>query len=113
MCQGELEGGPVVAGRRQRSAGNAPPPSRQTAFFDLPQVPPGAQALIDHGIYPKPAGKVVPISGTRRVRTYATVWCVLSLMWPGGIVDPAVSLSLSLPQGSVTGSAPLRSEGPL
>ncbi|RDA82564.1 hypothetical protein CP532_4300 [Ophiocordyceps camponoti-leonardi (nom. inval.)] len=56
----------------QKAAGTAPPPPacqsgliKEKGFknsFDLPQVPPGAQGLIDHGIHPKPAGKVVPIS---------------------------------------------------
>ncbi|PFH55805.1 hypothetical protein XA68_17580 [Ophiocordyceps unilateralis] len=56
----------------QPAAGNAPPPPscqsgliKENGFknsFDLPRVPPGAQDLIDHGIHPKPSGKVVTIS---------------------------------------------------
>ncbi|PHH76278.1 hypothetical protein CDD80_1659 [Ophiocordyceps camponoti-rufipedis] len=56
----------------QPAAGQAPPaPSCQEGLikevgfknnFTLPAVPPGAQQLIDHGINPKPSGKLVSVS---------------------------------------------------
>ena len=33
--------------------------------FTIPDVPPGAQALIDNGISPAPVGKMVPVTATK------------------------------------------------